>query len=104
MLLAIDGDMNNIPSASRAEIRSALKEIKGIGDMAVDIFFTSIQHLWPNVAPWIAPRSLEAAKQIGIGEDIDVIYDVVGRHPREMCKLARAVSRVKLDKKEKEFE
>ena len=95
--------MNNLSSTSRAGIRSALKEIKGIGDTAVDIFFTSIQHLWPSVAPWIAPRSLDAAKQIGIGTDVDAIYEAVGKDPREMCKLARAVSRIKLDKKEKEF-
>lgn len=81
-----------------------MKEIKGVGDIAVDIFFTSIQHLWTDLAPWIEPRSLETAKRLGIGKDVEAIYDAVKRDPREMCKLSRALAQVRLEKEEKEFE
>ncbi|KMP00529.1 hypothetical protein CIHG_07341 [Coccidioides immitis H538.4] len=98
-----NGDLNNLykqTAGSRAEIRTAIKHIKGIGDVAVDIFLSSIQSFWPEVAPFIAERSLVTADHIGIGKDVEAIYEAVGRDPKQMCMLARALTKIRLEKEE----
>lgn len=102
----IDGDLTNLykeTSGSRSEIRSALKQIKGIGDVAVDIFLSSVQSLWPEVAPFIPERSLATAQHIGIGTDVNALYKAVGKDPKQMCKLSRALTKIRLEKDEKEY-
>ncbi|WEW57692.1 hypothetical protein PRK78_003159 [Emydomyces testavorans] len=101
-----DGDLDNLykqTSGSRSKIRSALKQIKGIGDLGVDIFLSSVQPLWPEVAPFIPERSLVTAEHIGIGTDMDVLFDEVGRDPKQMCMLSRALTKIRLEKEEKEY-
>jgi hypothetical protein len=102
----IDSDLNNLitdPSSSPAGIRRALKRIKGLGDVGVDIFFDTAQGLWPCLSPFIDPRSIRTAEQIGLDGDVDSLWQDVDRDPIAMCKLAAAVTTVRLEKKEKEF-
>lgn len=91
--------------SSREKAEHALKEIKGIGDVAIEIFFTSIQPIWPDIAPWIGPRNMETLHNVGIKtDDVDAIYAAIGKDPVEMCKLARALSEIRLEKKEADYQ
>lgn len=47
---------------------------------------------------------METAKHCGIGSDVDALWDAVGKDPVEMCKLSSALTMVRLEKKEKEFQ
>ena len=47
---------------------------------------------------------METAKRCGFGSDVDALWDAVGKDPVEMCKLSSALTMVRLEKKEKEFQ
>ncbi|KAL9602075.1 MAG: hypothetical protein Q9219_002071 [cf. Caloplaca sp. 3 TL-2023] len=101
-----DGDLNNLlkkAESSPPEIRKLLKHIKGIGDVGLDIFYNTAQNLWPCLAPFIDPRSMKTAQQCGLGDNLDAIWEATGRNPERMCKLAAALTTVRLEKKEKNF-
>ncbi|KIX02252.1 uncharacterized protein Z518_08191 [Rhinocladiella mackenziei CBS 650.93] len=101
-----DGDLNTIlqrTSEDPKQIRSQLKTIKGVGDVGVDIFFDTAQHVWPCLAPFVDPRSLKTAENIGLGNDVQVLWEEVGRKPELMCRLACALMRVRLERREAEF-
>lgn len=102
----LDGDLNNLISdsgSSPAKIRSTLKSIKGLGEVGVNIFFDTAQGLWTCLSPFIDPRSTKTAEQIGLGGDVDRLWEDVDRDPQKMCKLATALTTIRLEKKEKEF-
>lgn len=101
----VDGDLNNLhkQAGSPAKVRASLKEIKGAGDVAVDIMFDSLQSLWTDLAPFLGARDIPTAQQIGIGSNVRAIYAAVGNDPRQMCRVARGLSQVRLDKKTGEF-
>ena len=102
-----DGDLNNLlkrADSSPQQIRKLLQEIKGIGNVGTDIFFDTAQGIWPCIAPFIDPRSLKTADQLGFGNDVNSIWRNLGQDPIEMCKLSSALTTVRLEKKEKEFQ
>lgn len=99
-----DGDLNNLlnkADSSAAQVRSLLKEIKGIGNVGIDIFCDTAQGIWPCLAPFIDPRSMKTAQQCGLGEEIDAIWDTIGKD--RMCRLAAALTTLRLEEKEKEL-
>ncbi|KAL8689330.1 MAG: hypothetical protein Q9218_004977 [Villophora microphyllina] len=101
-----DGDLNKILKKADSQpdkVRALLKEIKGIGNVGVDIFCDTAQGIWPSLAPFIDPRSMKTAEQCGLGSDLDAIWEAVGKDPQKMTKLAAALTTVRLDKKEREF-
>lgn len=96
----VDGDLNNLikkANYNQDNARILIKEFRGIGDLAVDLFFDNVQCVWPCIAPFIDRRSLRTAEELGIGTDLDVIYDTLGRNPMEMSELANGLSRVRLE-------
>ncbi|KAL2429584.1 hypothetical protein ABEF95_007585 [Exophiala dermatitidis] len=104
------GDLNNILPGSKTdssplEVRKRLKEIKGLGDVGVDIFFDTAQGVWPCLAPFIDPRSAKTAEAIGIPGDAGALWGrkEVNRDPMTMARLAAALTTVRLEKKEGEF-
>ncbi|EEP75798.1 predicted protein [Uncinocarpus reesii 1704] len=102
-----EGDLENFHAetgGSNSRIRSTLKEIKGFGDVAVDIFLASVQSAWPETAPFIAERSLQTAEHIGIGTDVEAIFKTLHSDSKDMCKLARALTEIRLEKEEQEFQ
>ncbi|KAI4186708.1 MAG: hypothetical protein LQ346_005622 [Caloplaca aetnensis] len=101
-----DNDLNNLVKAadsSPPKIRALLKEIKGIGNVGLDIFCDTAQHIWPCLAPFIDPRSMKTAQQCGFGDDVETLWAAVGKDLERMCRLAAALTTVRLEKKEKEF-
>ena len=101
------GDLNNLlkrANSSPAKTRKLLQEIKGIGKVGVDIFFDTAQNVWSSLAPFIDPRSMETAEKCGLGKDANAIWEAVGKDPKEMCKLASALTTLRLEKKEHKFQ
>ncbi|KAL9029154.1 MAG: hypothetical protein Q9196_002568 [Gyalolechia fulgens] len=100
------GDLNQLleeANSSAAQVRRLLKEIKGIGNVGIDIFCDTAQGIWPCLAPFIDPRSMKTAQQCGLGEDLNAIWETTNKDPERMCRLAAALTTVRLEKKEKEF-
>lgn len=81
-----------------------IKGIKGIGNVGTDIFFDTAQGVWSCLAPFIDPRSLKTAEQCGLGNNIDQLWQDVDRDAVKMCKLASALTTIRLEKKEREFQ
>lgn len=81
-----------------------IKGFKGIGNVGTDIFFDTAQGVWPSLAPFIDPRSLRTADQCGIGGDVERLWQAIGKDPVEMCKLSSALTTIRLEKKETEFQ
>ncbi|PWY85431.1 hypothetical protein BO83DRAFT_351659 [Aspergillus eucalypticola CBS 122712] len=98
-----DGDLNNLLKKAhndRDETRKLIKEIKGLGDLGVDLFFNNAQAVWPSLAPFIDGRSLETADTVGLGTDLDAIYADLGRDSMNMSRLANGLSAVRLEKRQ----
>ena len=105
--LGVDGDLNNLlesAESSPVKVRNLLQEIKGIGKVGIDIFFDAAQGVWPVLAPFVDPRSMETAKHCGLGSDVGKMWEAVGKDPMEMCKLSSALTMIRLEKKEKDFQ
>lgn len=103
----LDAELENLlerADSSPVQVRKLIGEIKGIGKVGTDVFFDTAQGVWPILAPFIDPRSLDTASNCGLGRDLNSLWKVVGKDPVEMCKLASALTTVRLDKKENEFE
>jgi hypothetical protein len=103
MLLEPDGDLNNLlkqANGDRTEVGIMLREIKGIGDLAVEVFFNNVQSVWPSVAPFIDSRSLNTAAEVGIGTDLVQIYRALEEDPVRMSLFTNGLSEVRLEKKQ----
>ena len=101
-----DGDLNALlkrADSSPANVRSILQNIKRLGKVGTGIFFDTAQGVWPTPAPFIDPRSMDTAKRCGLGSSLDRMWEAVGKDPPKMCKLSSALTMVRLDKKEDEF-
>ncbi|KAJ5952356.1 FAD dependent oxidoreductase [Penicillium vulpinum] len=102
-----DGDLNNLLKQANGKPDKAgllLKEIKGMGDLAVEVFFNSAQSVWPRIAPSVDSRSLKTAGEIGIGTDLDGIYNTLDRDPMRMSWFANGLSEVRLEKRQDAIE
>ncbi|KAL2862333.1 TVP15 family protein [Aspergillus lucknowensis] len=90
-----DGDLNNLIKEAgydRQKARQLVREVKGLGDLGVELFFNNVQSVWPSIAPFVDSRSLQTAKDAGFGTDLDAIYSDLGQDSVKMCKLANALS------------
>ena len=74
--------------------RELLKELKGIGDTGVDIFFREVQAAWDEVYHYVDGRALDAAKRLGLGGDADALSKLVAK--KDYPRLAVALVRVAL--------
>ncbi|RHZ51387.1 uncharacterized protein CDV56_105004 [Aspergillus thermomutatus] len=100
-----DGDLNNLlrkAGNDRKKTRDLIKEIKGLGDLGVDLFLNNVQSVWPSMAPFVDARSLKTADEIGISTDLEAIYESLDRDSMRMSRLANGLSHVRLDKKQRE--
>jgi endonuclease III len=74
--------------------RGLLKQVKGIGDVGVDIFFREVQVAWEELYPFADARALDAAKQLGLGGDVAKLAD--GRDHERFTRLVAGLVRVRL--------
>ncbi|KAA8652470.1 hypothetical protein EYZ11_009273 [Aspergillus tanneri] len=101
-----DGDLNNLWEEAhhdRARTRELIKEIKGLGDLGVDLFFNNVQSVWSDIAPFVDTRSLQTAEQVGIGTDLDAIFADLDRDSMKMSRLANGLSAARLEKQQGEL-
>jgi hypothetical protein len=89
---------------ARNGLSARLQEIKGIGPVGVGIFLGSIQQSFPNVAPFLDDRSRRTAEQIGLGDDVDTIFAALDHCTYKMARLEVASSKIRLEKREEEFQ
>ena len=75
--------------------RALLKEVKGVGDVGVDIFFREVQATWDELRPFADRRALDAAKRLNLGKDAEALAGRVGE--RDLPRLVAALVRTDLD-------
>ncbi len=91
------GDLRRLREEAEREPkreRSLLKELKGIGDVGVDIFFRETQSAWEELRPFADRRALDAAKRLNLGKDAEALADLVSE--RDLPRLAVALVRTEL--------
>ncbi|KAJ5120529.1 uncharacterized protein N7515_009917 [Penicillium bovifimosum] len=99
----LDGDLNNLLKQANGKpekVKLLLKEVKGIGDLAAEVFLNNVQSVWPSIAPFIDSRSLKAADEIGIGTNLNQIYKILDQDPVRMSWFANGLSEVRLEKRQ----
>ncbi|KAJ5754892.1 hypothetical protein N7533_004435 [Penicillium manginii] len=80
--------------------RPLIKEIKGIGELAVELFFDNVQSVWPSIAPFVDSRSLQTAEEVGIGANMQAVYSALDQDPKQMSWFVNGLSSVRLEKKQ----
>jgi hypothetical protein len=76
--------------------RRLLKQLKGLGDVGVDIFFREVQLAWDEVYPFADGRALRAAERLGLGKDARALAR--GRDRRTFARLVAGLVRTELAK------
>ncbi|KAL4872598.1 hypothetical protein BDV12DRAFT_161841 [Aspergillus spectabilis] len=97
-----DGDLNNLIKEAGYDpqkTRDLVKEVHGLGNLGVELFFNNVQSVWPSIAPFVDSRSLQTAEESGLGTDLDAIYADLEKDSVRMCKLANALSAARLDRR-----
>ena len=106
ILTCQDNDASNIlPKSEKGQqarntISSRLRDIKGLGPVGIDIFLGSIQHALPSTAPFLDARSKETAQELGLGQDLDSIFDAMGSDASAMAELEVALTNIRLEGKQ----
>ena len=106
MLEKWDGDLNYLRKDANDEsegIRNKIKEVKGLGDVGVNIFCDTMQGLWTSLAPFLDPRNLKTAEAVGLGSDVEQNFEAVEKDPERISRLCMAITKVRLEKREGEF-
>lgn len=71
-----------------------------MGELAVEIFLNNVQSVWPSMAPFLDERSIKTADEIGIGANLEAMYEAVQRDPVQMSWFANGLSAVRLEKRQ----
>lgn len=90
-------------SEARRVLSERLKEIKGLGPLGTEVCLGSLQASFPTIAPYLDSRSKKTAETIGLGEDLEVIFNELGSDASVMAKLEVGLTSVRLGKKEGDF-
>jgi endonuclease III len=94
-----DGDLRRLRDAADAEpsrIQELLMEFKGIGPTGAGIFLREVQAVWPQVSPYLDVKVKDAAGQLDLPTDADVLAELAGSSP-QLARLASALLRVSHD-------
>jgi hypothetical protein len=98
------GDLRKLREAAGgdpAEERRLLDEFKGVGEVAINIFFREVQLAWPELFPYADQRVLASAKQLGLPPDARKLAGLV-RNRRDFVRLVAALMRVQLEHRHEE--
>ena len=93
-----DGDLRKLREEAQrnpARERKLLKEVKGLGDVGVDIFFREAQVAWDELRPFADGRALREAKRLGLGEDAEALARLTSDED-ELAQLVAALVRTAL--------
>jgi len=76
--------------------RRLLKQVKGLGDVGVDIFFREAQVAWEELFPFVDRRAAQTARRLGLDADPRALAD--DRDPKAFARLVAAFVRTGLAK------
>lgn len=90
-----NGDLRRLREAAGkdpAAERKALKEVKGVGDVAVNVFFREVQAVWDELYPFADDVTLAEADRLGLGKTVKTLEKRVERpnFPRLVAALTRS--------------
>ncbi len=94
-----DGDLRKLRQAAERDPRrerQLLGEVKGIGNVGVDIFFREVQVSWEELFPFADRRALEQAERLGLPGDARALAR--GHDRRTFARLVAALVRSALAK------
>ncbi|MFB6398668.1 hypothetical protein AAFH96_37285, partial [Polymorphospora sp. 2-325] len=95
------GDPRRLRTAARrdpAAERALLRELPGVDDGVIDLFFRDVQVLWPEIGPFADRNALTAARRLGLGSSAQDLADLTGRRESEkLAWLVGALARIELD-------
>ncbi len=89
------GDLRRLRDAAQrdpSQERKLLTEVKGLGDVGVDIFFREVQVAWKELRPFADDRALREAKRLGLGDDEKALARLTSsaaEHARLVAALVR---------------
>lgn len=89
-----DGDLRKLRATAERDVareRKLLKEVKGLGDVGVSIFFREVQLVWEEHYPFADKVALRAAERHDLGKDASTLARLVPRedYPRLLAALVR---------------
>jgi hypothetical protein len=87
--------------ADPAQERKLLDQFKGIGEVAVNIFFREGQLAWPELFPFADEKALACAKRLALPAQPRRLVGLV-RSRRNFVRLVSALVRVQLERKQDE--
>jgi endonuclease III len=106
MLLDLyQGDLRNLRISAGREPdreRNLLDQFKGVGDVAVNIFFREAQLAWPELFPFADDKALASAKKLGLPADSKKLAALI-RSRRDFVRLVSALVRVQLEHRHDEI-
>ena len=86
--LEYHGDLRNLREQAERKssaIRQLLKNFKGMGNVAVDIFMREAQMVWPELYPFADQKARQAAKKLGLKSTPESLREYVPeRHFNEL--------------------
>lgn len=101
------GDLRRLRTQARqdpAVERALLKQLPGVDDEVVDLFFRDVQTVWPEAAPFADRRALAAARRMGLGRSAVDLASLAGSGESErLAWLVGALARVDLEDRYDEF-
>jgi endonuclease III len=94
LLEKYNGDLRKLRDAADQDPereRQLLKEVKGVGDVGVDIFAREAQTAWDEWRPFADKRAIESAKRLDLGDDASDLERLVSKkdYPRLVAALVR---------------
>jgi len=96
------GDLRNLRAAAKADPaqeRKLLDQFKGIGEVAVNIFFREAQLAWPELFPFADQKALASARMLGLPTNAIKLASIV-RGRQNFVRLVSALVRVQLERKQ----
>lgn len=96
LMSTYDGDLRQLRDQAQNvdEMRSRLKEFKGIGDVGVDIFSREVQIAWDELYPFADPKSQAAAHKLNLPTEAETLTKLCDRD--DFARLIAALVRVDL--------
>ncbi|MER6979735.1 endonuclease [Streptomyces carpinensis] len=94
------GDLRRLRREADGDVptlRELLQEVPGLGPAGADIFLREVQHVWPEVAPYLDAKTLSGAERLGLPRDPDRLVSLAGN--TDPANVAAALVRAALDKK-----
>jgi hypothetical protein len=95
------GDLRRLRTDAKrdpARERDLLKQLPGINDRVVVLFFQEVQVVWPEVGPFVDRRALAAARKLDLGRSVADLSALAGsRESEKLAWLAGALALVDLE-------